>query len=122
MQNLTKLLLVLSLSLAPLFGQTETASTDPCQQAAIDAGNDINKTMWFGAGCLLGVLGWGASYVIKPEPPATRLVGKDDMYVAKYTDCYREEAKKIQNKSALKGCLTYAGTYLVLNLMLLSSM
>ncbi len=113
------LFLVLSVSIC--FGQTydpntgaPVTKTDPCVQAAIDATVDVNGTLWYGAGCLFGVLGVGASYVIEPDPPATRLVGMDANDVSIYTVCYKAEAKKIQKKKSLNGCLTYAAVYLLL--------
>jgi len=51
--------------------------------------------------------------ILEPSPPATRLLGKSDEYVAVYTDCYREEGKKIQTKNALTGCLVGMAVELV---------
>lgn len=112
-------IVVLSVSLC--FGQTydpntgaSETKTDPCVQAAIDATMDVNSTLWYGAGCLFGILGVGASYVIEPDPPATRLVGMNANDISVYTVCYKAEAKKIQKKKSLNGCLTYAAVYLLL--------
>lgn len=119
MKKVVAVLLIASFTTSILLPQT--SSTSACAQAQMDAENDINGTIWFGAGCLLGLIGWGAAYVVKPSPPATRLVGKSPEYVAQYTDCYIEAGKKIQTKKAMNGCLTYAGVYLLLNVLLLSS-
>ena len=89
------------------------ASKDPCIQAAIDAQNDVNGALWYGAGCLFGILGLGASYVIEPNPNAFKFVGKTSDYVSVYTGCYRIEAKKIQQTKARNGCLTYVAAYLL---------
>ena len=94
--------------------ETETKEEDPCLQAAIDAKRDINAPLWFGAGCLFGVFGVGASYVVEPSPSAVRLMGKSPEYAAMYTDCYKMDGKKIQQQRSLYGCLTWAALYLLL--------
>ncbi|MCD6531997.1 hypothetical protein J7K99_06115 [bacterium] len=89
----------------PLFAESRDVTTKACTDAKLDAQIDINTTLWMGAGCLFGLLGVGAAYVIEPSPPASRLLGKSAEYVAIYTDCYKEEGKSIQTKAALKGCV-----------------
>jgi len=84
------------------------ASTDACTQAQLDAQTDINSTLWLGAGCLFGIIGVAAAYVIDPSPPATRLIGMPPDYVVMYSDCYKAKAKSIQTSAATKGCLLYA--------------
>lgn len=69
-----------------------------------DAGSDVSMWMWLGAGCLFNLLGVGAAYVIVPSPPASRLLGKSNEYVAAYTDMYKEAARGIQVRNALIGC------------------
>ena len=120
--NLFIILLLSSL----LLGQSYDPSTgekqnDPCIQAAIDAQNDVNGTLWYGAGCLFGIIGIGASYVIEPNPNAFKLAGKTSDYASVYTGCYRLEAKKVQQQKARNGCLTYAAVYLLLVTMAVSS-
>ncbi len=41
--------------------QTQNINTqnDPCIQAAFDAHNDVNGGLWYGAGCLFGIFGFG---------------------------------------------------------------
>lgn len=85
-----------------------SSSPQACQAATTRANSDTNGTLWFAAGCILGVLGLVGAYVIEPNPPATALVGQDEQYVAEYTDCYQDTAGDIQQKQALYGCL--AGT------------
>jgi hypothetical protein len=111
---------IVVLSASICFGQTydpntmSAEKTDPCLQAAIDASMDVNGNLWYGAGCLFGILGMGASYVIEPDPPATRMIGMEANEMAIYTTCYKLEAKKIQQKKSLSGCLTYAAVYVLL--------
>ena len=93
---------------------TGSLQNDPCIQAAIDAQNDVNGALWYGAGCLFGIFGVGASYVVEPNPNAFKLAGKTSDYASIYTGCYRLEAKKVQQQKARNGCLTYAAVYLLL--------
>jgi len=101
------------------------ASTDACTQAQLDAQADVNSTLWFGAGCLLGIWGVGAAYVIEPSPPASRLIGMPPDYVAMYSDCYKAKAKSIQTSKAIKGCVVdavfWAAYYIIVYVALASS-
>jgi len=76
-----------------------------CQRAKLDAQMDVNKMLWFGAGFIFNILGLGAAYIIEPSPPPIRLLGKSPEYVAVYTDCYKNEAKRVQANKALVGCI-----------------
>jgi len=98
------LAVIVALSPLGLLAQLPVA-TDACAQAQMDAQADVNETLWFFAGCLFGVLGVGAAYVIEPSPPASRLLGQPPDYVAIYTDCYKDKAKSIQTSAAIKGCV-----------------
>ena len=124
MRRKSIILIAMVLILAvPFVSFAQKGTDDACRQAKIDAQRDINGTLWFGAGCLFGIFGYGAAYVIKPSPPATRLLGKSPEYVANYTDCYKEAGRKVQTKNALTGCLvsiaaefvTYVLFFLVLS-------
>lgn len=103
------LIITLSMSLlvTPIIAQG--VQTDACMAAQAAADRDINTTLWFGAGCLFGIFGLGAAYVIEPSPSATSLLGKSPEYVAVYTDCYRDGAQKIQKSKAMTGCLVGTG-------------
>ncbi len=96
---------VLSVSLitTPIALYAQSA-TEVCTQAEMDAKRDVNKVLWMGAGFFLGVIGVGAAYVLEPDPPAMRLVGKSPEYVATYTDCYKSAGRNLQVKSAVTGC------------------
>lgn len=69
------------------------------------AESDVNKTLWMGAGCLLGITGVILAYIIEPSPPTAALVGKPPEYTATYIRAYKEKARNIQAKYALYGCL-----------------
>jgi len=88
---------------APVALQAQVA--DACMQAETDAQRDVNGALWIAAGFFLGLLGIGAAYVVEPDPPMSRLVGKDPQYVAAYTDCYKRAGRDIQVKKAVIGCV-----------------
>jgi len=68
-----------------------------------DARADINGALWFGVGCVGGIMGIGAAYILEPTPSASRLLGKSSEYVAVYTDEYKRVGKGIQTKQAVTG-------------------
>ncbi|MCK4396557.1 hypothetical protein KAW96_08195 [candidate division WOR-3 bacterium] len=105
-------LAVVILALPLLIDAQETANA--VAQAQVDAANDVNSTLWMGAGCLFGILGVGAAYVIEPSPKAARLLGKSPEYVAAYTDAYKQKAKSVQTSNAWIGCLVGSALYLLL--------
>ena len=100
---------IISITLTSLLLMTPIAAQqsqlDACTRANMDAKNDTNGPLWIGAGCLFGIFGLGAAYVIEPTPQATKLLGKDANYVALYTDCYKSAAKKAQTTNAMYGCI-----------------
>ena len=69
-----------------------------------DAKDDIDGSLWLGAGCLFNLLGVGAACLIEPIPRASRLVGKSSEYVSVYADEYKRVGKGIQIKRAEIGC------------------
>ncbi|HDH99566.1 MAG: hypothetical protein DRP94_07100 [Candidatus Latescibacterota bacterium] len=69
------------------------------------AEGDVNKTMWMGAGFLLGLPGVILAYIVEPSPPTAALVGKPPEYTATYIRAYKEKAREIQAKYAFYGCL-----------------
>ena len=85
-------------------GQQTSSGGDPITASTIAAQTNTNKMLWFGAGCLFGLLGVGAGYLIAPTPSPATLMGKDQNYVAIYTDNYQKVGKSIQGKYALYGC------------------
>lgn len=90
----------------------------PCQEGEAAAEDDINGTAWAIGGCLATVLTLGAATFLEPEPPSSALVGKDDQYVAEYTDCYKEAGVDKRQKYALYGCigggLAYVGLWVAI--------
>lgn len=98
-------LLVLGLVLAAPSVALAQETTDPCVQGRIDAEREVDTPLWFAAGCLFGILGIGAAYVLEPSPSAMGLVGKSADYVAVYTECYQDKGRSEQTRKAFLGCL-----------------
>lgn len=98
-------LMVILMVLMPLQGTLLAQDlNNACGDGQNSAKADISGGTWFIAGCFLGPL----VYLIglQPEnPPATNLLGKPPEYVAAFTDCYRNETKRIKSSNALTGCL-----------------
>lgn len=84
--------------------------------AAEDAG--AGECLWFctgfslalGGGCLLGSLSLVGSYLYRPAPPLTRLVGKPPEYIAVYVDTYKDERRVSASSAAIIGCTLGAAT------------
>jgi hypothetical protein len=76
-----------------------------CDDANAQATEDQNATLWLLGGCVVGVLAILAAQVLEITPPASALLGKDEAYVASYTDCYESAAKKIRTKKSITGCV-----------------
>jgi len=104
LKKLLSLMIVAALITVPV---TAMAQGDACAQAYNDARRDVNGTLWFAMGCLLGVIGLGVAYLVEPSPSATSLVGKSSDYVAVYTDCYKDKGRSVQTRKAFNGCLIW---------------
>lgn len=85
------------------------------------ARSNVNGTLWFAAGCLIGVIGVLIAYVYEPNPPSMMLMGKSPEYVMAFTDAYKTTGKSIQTRQAWTGCLTAVVVSTLLQLALYSS-
>ena len=80
------------------------AKLQACQQAEADAKAFANPTIWLAAGFFGGIVGVLIAYVLQPNPPASKLLGKSPEYVAYYSDCYRLKVRSIRTQKAWIGC------------------
>lgn len=64
---------------------------------------------WILGGCLLGVIGVILAYVIEPEVPAARLMGKSPSYIQGYTEGYKSATKRKNVMYALYGMAAWLG-------------
>jgi hypothetical protein len=88
-------------------------SENACLEAQMSAKASTSGGMWFIVGCFGGVIGLLVAYIYEPNPPATSLLGKSADYVARYTDCFKQQAKSVQTKNAITGCLVSAALYVL---------
>jgi len=87
----------------------EVSPADVCRLAQLDAQQEINSLLWFGAGFLMGLTGVIIAYIYTPEPSALKTMGHSPEWIAYYRDCYRRKARDIQTRNACTGYLTYLG-------------
>ena len=100
--------------------QQNSVQTEAATAAIADASKDVNKPLWFGAGCLLSGLaflpdpygyflppaGLLGCYFYRPDPPPLQLIGKSPEYIDAYTSTYKSKIGNIQAKWAAAGCLS----------------
>ena len=99
--------------------QQSVVETAAIVAAKADANKDVNKPLWFGAGCLLSglasllkpygyvmLLGGLGGYIYQPAPPPSRLIGKSPEYIAAYTSAYKSKIGNVQANLMGIGCLS----------------
>ena len=101
------LLLVTSL----IYGQQKhITQSNPCEEAAIDAKNDVEKWLWIESGFKAFWVSNKLSKQLIQNPKLEKLQNKSDDYVIDYTQCYKEEVKKLRISYSRMGC---AGTAII---------
>ncbi len=104
------------------FAQQDSVALKAKADAAFDAEDDVNTTLWLAAGgllgtagsCLLGSVAIGGAYMYQPVPPAERLLGKSAAYVDFYTDAYKARMRRLQLVAATKGALGGSAVFFLL--------
>lgn len=103
------LTLSLSLVIQPInFTANAFDSDDPVADARMHAAGESGGT-WFMIGCVGGLIGYIIAAAVTPTPPATALVGKDEAYVATFSDTYASEVQSSRKSNAMYGCLVGTG-------------
>ncbi|NOY77895.1 MAG: hypothetical protein GXO76_08505, partial [Calditrichaeota bacterium] len=90
------LVLILLVGSTTLFAQD--ARVQACQQAEADAQAFTNPALWLAAGFFGGIVGVFMAYILQPNPPASKFIGKTPEYVAVYSDCYRKKVRSIRTQ------------------------
>jgi hypothetical protein len=104
LRRITIAFLSLCLVVLPVLAAAQDVS-EVMTQAQIDAAMDSNGFIWMGCGFLFGIFAVGAAYIISPNPPAARLVGKSPEYVSMYALAYRQKSRAIRVTNSIIGCL-----------------
>ncbi len=108
------LIVSFSLVVQPLSTASSAFSdSDPVADAKSYADDESGGT-WFLIGCVGGFIGYIVATAITPNPPSRAIVGKDEEYVATFTDTYISEVQSTRRSNAMYGCLVGTGATLVL--------
>lgn len=84
-------------------------------QGKLDGERDARGSpLWFVAGLGCGIFGAGAAYLIKPNPPASGLIGKSAEYVMGYTEGYKNKGRDRNTMWACAGWLTWVIIYVAI--------
>ncbi|MBD3285701.1 hypothetical protein GF359_04515 [candidate division WOR-3 bacterium] len=62
MKKILLSILIIVIAATPVV--TYAKAGDVCHQTQRDARRDVNETLWFSLGCLFGVFGLGAAYLL----------------------------------------------------------
>jgi hypothetical protein len=103
----------------PAYGPPPVDTARAVMEATQDAQADENGTLWFFAGCILGLIGVVIAAVAEPSPPPARLMGKSPEYLAIYTQTYKSEGKSAQLRSSLWGIGTTVVVFVVIYVILI---
>ncbi len=121
-KRLMIMVLLISMSITVIFAEDidfGSVEDNAMRNARNDARKDTNSALWFGAGCMLSFWGIAGAYLILPSPKIKSILGKSSEYVAVYTDEYKSEAKRIQTKYAMEGCIASGVAYGIYSLMIM---
>jgi hypothetical protein len=69
------------------------------------------QPLWFIAGLGCGIIGVGAAYFIKPNPPSGKLLGQTSNYILGYTDGYKNKGREKNTTYACVGWVAWIIIY-----------
>tara|TARA_A100001011_G_scaffold207698_1_gene215900 strand:- start:1269 stop:1637 length:369 start_codon:yes stop_codon:yes gene_type:complete len=100
-----------------IYGQQKhITQINPCEEAAIDAKNDVEKWLWVEAGFRAFRISKKLSKKLVQNPQFEKLQNKSDDWIIEYTICYKEEVQNLRNLYSWTGCI--AGNMILLLIML----
>ena len=109
-----KRLIILLLVTNLIYGQqNHSIEGNPCDQAAIDAKNDVEKWLWIESGFKAFWVSNKLSKHLIQNPKLGNLQNKSDDYIFEYTKCYKEEVKKLRISYSRMGCVGSAIIFLI---------
>tara|TARA_B100000214_G_scaffold303904_1_gene234656 strand:- start:737 stop:1114 length:378 start_codon:yes stop_codon:yes gene_type:complete len=92
--------------------QKQVTQSNPCDVAAIDAKNDVEKWLWIEAGFRAFRVSKRLSKKLAQNPQFEKLQNKSDDWIIEYTNCYKEEVQNLRNLYSWTGCI--AGNMILL--------
>ena len=99
-----------------IYGQQKhITQSNPCEEAAIDAKNDVEKWLWVEAGFRAFRISKKLSKKLVQNPQFEKLQNKSDDWIIEYTNCYKEEVQNLRNLYSWTGCI--AGNMILLLIM-----
>ena len=100
-----------------IYGQQKhITQSNPCEEATIDAKNDVEKWLWVEAGFRAFRISKKLSKKLVQNPQFEKLQNKSDDWIIEYTICYKEEVQNLRNLYSWTGCI--AGNMILLLIML----
>ena len=89
-----------------IYGQQKhITQSDPCEKAAIDAKNDVEKWLWIESGFRAFRISKRLSKKLVQNPQFEKLQNKSDDWIIEYTNCYKEEIQNLRNLYSWVGCI-----------------
>ena len=89
-----------------IYGQQKhITQSNPCEEAAIDAKNDVEKWLWIESGFRAFRISKRLSKKLVQNPQFEKLQNKSDDWIIEYTNCYKEEVQNLRNLYSWTGCI-----------------
>ena len=99
-----------------IYGQQKhITQSNPCEEATIDAKNDVEKWLWIESGFRAFRISKILSKKLVQNPQFEKLQNKSDDWIIEYTNCYKEEVQNLRNLYSWTGCI--AGNMILLLIM-----
>ena len=81
-----------------IYGQQKhIIQSNPCDEAVMDAKNDVEKWLWIEAGFRAFRISKRLSKRLVKNPQFEKLQNKSDDWIIEYTNCYKEEVQNLRN-------------------------
>ena len=89
-----------------IYGQQKHINqSNPCEEASIDAKNDVEKWLWIESGFRAFRISKRLSKKLVQNPQFEKLRNKSDDWILEYTNCYKEEVQNLRNLHSWIGCV-----------------
>jgi len=89
-----------------IYGQQKhITQSNPCEEAAIDAKNDVEKWLWIESGFRAFGISKRLSKKLVQNPQFEKLQNKSNEWIIEYTNCYKEEVQNLRNLYSRIGCI-----------------